>query len=142
MSSGHINKRLRERIRKQAGDQCGYCHSKQAYILGPLEVDHIIPVAAGGTNEESNLWLACRLRNSYKSVQVDGVDPLTAERVKLFNPRRQQWSEHFAWSEDGSQIVGLTSCGRVTIIALQLNNVLAVLVRQAWIRAGWHPPDH
>jgi hypothetical protein len=31
--------------------------------------------------------------------------------------------------------------GRVTVLALQLNNIYAVTVRQAWISAGWHPPE-
>ncbi|MEZ4620190.1 MAG: hypothetical protein R2867_32435 [Caldilineaceae bacterium] len=29
----------------------------QRYVLGPLEIDRIIPVAAGGTHDEINLWL-------------------------------------------------------------------------------------
>lgn len=66
--------------------------------------------------------------------------PLTGEEVPLFNPRKQLWAEHFMWSEDGTQVVGLTSCGRATVITLQLNNVIAVMVRREWVAAGWHPP--
>lgn len=140
MSTAYISKRLENRIRQQAGERCGYCRSHQRYVLGLLEIDHIIPVARGGTNNEENLWLACRLCNSYKGTQIDGVDLVTGQTVKLFNPRQQRWSEHFAWREPGDQILGLTACGRVTVTALQLNNVLAVTVRRAWISAGWHPP--
>jgi len=61
--------------------------------------------------------------------------------LSLFNPRRQKWSDHFAWSDDGAKIIGLTACGRATIVALNLNNVLAVTVRKNWIQAGWYPPD-
>lgn len=136
-----LNKQLRQRIREQAQDRCGYCLSHQKYVLGKLEIDHIIPVAAGGASAEANLWLACRLCNGYKSAQVEAADPLFGKLVKLFNPRQQRWSEHFTWSGEGDQIVGLTPCGRATVIALQLNNVIAVMVRQAWIRAGWHPPS-
>ena len=62
------------------------------------------------------------------------------ENVALFNPRQQKWSQHFAWSEDGTKIIGLTACGRATVIALKLNNSLAVIVRRNWVKAGWHPP--
>jgi len=31
-----------------------------------LEIDHMIPKARGGTDEEANLWLACRMCNSFK----------------------------------------------------------------------------
>jgi hypothetical protein len=30
---------------------------------------------------------------------------------------------------------------RVTIVALNLNNLIAVTVRRNWITAGWHPPQ-
>jgi len=140
VSSGWISETLRERIRAQAGEQCGYCRSLQKYILGLLEIEHIIPKAKGGTDDEDNLWLACRLCNGYKGTQTHTVDPVTDRRVKLFNPRQQKWSRHFEWSEDGTQIIGRTACGRATVIALQLNNIVSVTVRQQWVIAGWHPP--
>ncbi len=140
MSSGWISETLREKIRIQAGDQCGYCRSLQKYVLGLLEIEHIIPKAKGGTDDEDNLWLACRLCNGYKGIQTDALDPVTGRRVKLFNPRKQEWSEHFKWSEDGIQVIGSTACGRSTVIALQLNNIVSVTVRQQWVLAGWHPP--
>ncbi len=70
------------------------------------------------------------------------VEPKTGQRVQLFNPRQQRWSEHFQWSDDGTQIIGRTACGRATVIALQLNNLIAVTVRQQWVMAGWHPPEN
>jgi len=59
--------------------------------------------------------------------------------VSLFHPRQQHWHEHFAWSEDGTQIIGLTSCGRATIEALQLNHSLIVATRTIWVQTGYHP---
>jgi hypothetical protein len=135
-----ISESLRARIRQQAGDRCGYCRSPQRYILGTLEIDHIVPVARGGSDDEDNLWLACRLCNAFKGTQTHGVDPATGRRVRLFNPRRQVWSRHFQWSADGAAVQGRTPTGRATVIALQFNNVIACLVRSAWISAGWHPP--
>jgi hypothetical protein len=60
--------------------------------------------------------------------------------VRLFNPRRQHWSEHFAWSDDGTLIIGLTPCSRATIEALQMNNPRIVYTRRRWVSVGWHPP--
>lgn len=130
---------VRERVRERAGHRCGYCQSHQEYVLGPLEVEHTIPTAAGGTDEEDNLWLACRLCNHYKGVQTRGRDPRTGRKVALFNPRRQHWARHFRW--EGPYVVGRTVCGRATVIALNLNNLIAVTVRRNWVEAGWHPPD-
>ena len=136
-----IPEEIRARVRAQADDRCGYCHSPQKYVLGPLEIDHIIPQARGGTDDEENLWLACRLCNGYKSIQTHGFDPVTGREVRLFNPRRQRWAEHFTWGEDSTRVVGLTDCGRATVLALQLNNIIAVMVRREWVSAGWHPPE-
>jgi len=59
----------------------------------------------------------------------------------LFNPRKQEWKENFAWTSDGINIIGITACGRATINALRLNNNLAIIVRKNWVQAGWHPPN-
>src|SRR5205823_10359695 len=115
-----ISEELRARIRAQAGDRCGYCQSAQRYVFAPLEIDHIIPTARGGTDEEENLWLVCRMCNGFKGDRTHGLDPLTGQDVPLFDPRQQQWAEHFTWSADGVQIIGLTPCGRATMVVLQL----------------------
>jgi hypothetical protein len=105
-----------------------------------LEIEHIQPLIRGGTNEEINLWLSCRSCNSFKATQTHGYDPITQRRVRLFNPRRQKWSRHFAWSDDGTQIIGLTVCGRATVVALKLNNIFSVTARSEWVPVGLHPP--
>jgi HNH endonuclease len=135
-----IPEAVRLRVRAQAGDRCGYCRSLQKYVLGILEIDHIISKAAGGSDDEENLWLACRLCNSYKGAQVYAKDPITNQQVQLFNPRTQDWSLHFTWTHGDAYIAGLTPIGRATVVALQLNNPYAVTVREAWVSAGWHPP--
>jgi hypothetical protein len=109
--------------------------------MARLEIDHIIPVAEGGSDEETNLWLACPICNRHKSDKTHATDPQTNENVRLFNPRTQTWSEHFIWSEDGLQVVGLTPIGRATVIALYLSDdPEALTVRSYWVTAGWHPP--
>ena len=135
-----ISDTLKEKIRDSAGYRCGYCLSAQKYVFAPLEIEHLMPTAKGGTDEEENLWLACRMCNGFKSDNIEALDPSTKQVVPLFNPRKQKWNEHFAWSEDGTKIIGLTACGRATVISLQLDNLIAVMVRREWAGAGWHPP--
>lgn len=135
-----LSETLRQKVRQRAENRCEYCLSHQDYIMGRLQIDHIQPLAKGGTDTEDNLCLACELCNQYKWVQTESLDPQSSETVSLFNPRQQQWKEHFTWSTEGTEIIGLTACGRATIAALILNNNLAVIVRQNWVKAGWHPP--
>jgi hypothetical protein len=61
--------------------------------------------------------------------------------MALFNPRRQIWREHFAWTPEGDRIIGLTAVGRATTVALNLNRPALVKARQVWVAAGWHPPQ-
>lgn len=135
-----ISDALRERVQAQAQDRCGYCLAHQEYVPWTLEIEHIVPSAKGGSDEEDNLWLACRACNLYKGSKTHARDPLTGRTVTLFNPRRQSWSHHFQWGQDGAIIEGRTDCGRATIVALNLNNLIAVTVRRNWVAAGWHPP--
>ncbi len=110
--------------------------------MARLEIDHIVPLAAGGSDDEANLWLACPLCNGHKSDKIESVDPETGAQQPLFNPRTQSWHDHFRWSEDGIRIIGLTPVGRATAAALHLSDDPAALeVRSYWVLAGWHPPD-
>jgi hypothetical protein len=58
----------------------------------------------------------------------------------LFNPRRQNWKEHFEWSKDGLQIVPKTSIGRVTVKVLELNRERILWIREADVAVNRHPP--
>jgi len=133
---------LAKRIRETAGNRCGYCLSPQHLVMARLEIEHIVPLARGGSDEENNLWLACPLCNNHKSDKTEAVDPETEKSVLLFNPRIQRWSDHFRWSDDGIRIIGLTPVGRATVAALHLSDDPDALeVRSYWVIAGWHPPN-
>ncbi len=141
MSPGYVSVELRRLVQTDAGKHCGYCRSSEVLTGMPLEIEHIIPEAAGGPTTRENLWLACHRCNEYKGHRTHAIDPQTQVRVALFNPRTQNWSEHFAWSLDGTNILGLTACGRATINILRLNNEYVVTARQFWFEAGWWPPS-
>jgi hypothetical protein len=140
MSAGRIPAAVRRRVAEAAHRRCGYCQTSQ-HVVGPLlEIDHLVPEARGGTSDESNLWLACPLCNGAKADQVEAPDPETGVVVTLFNPRTDPWAEHFAWSVDGSTIIGTTAIGRATVAALKVNSPDMVATRRLWVAAGWHPP--
>ena len=68
MTDRRITDEIRARVRALAGERCGYCLSPQYLVLGQLEIEHILPRARGGSDDEDNLWLACRLCNNAKGV--------------------------------------------------------------------------
>jgi hypothetical protein len=102
--------------------------------------DHILPRSKDGETTFQNLCLACRTCNEFKSDATQVKDPLTGETVPLFNPRLQQWAEHFAWSSDSTKVEGLTAIGRATTLTLRMNNAVIVAARWRWTISGWHPP--
>ncbi|RKZ87545.1 MAG: HNH endonuclease [Candidatus Parabeggiatoa sp. nov. 1] len=140
MSKTYISTELRRQVRTDAGKRCGYCLSAEIITGIPLEIEHIIPESLGGLTVRENLWLACHRCNKFKGERTQFTDPVTTEMAPLFNPRAQNWYEHFHWNLEGIFIIGETPSGRATIEALQLNNEYVVEARRFWVIAGWHPP--
>ena len=139
--SRYISNALKEKIRQQAKFRCGYCLRSELLIGMPMEFEHLIPLALGGQTVEENLWLSCRRCNEFKGIQIQGFDLETSENAPLFNPRTQVWSEHFSWSMDGTEVIGLTPIGRVTVNTLNLNEEIIVITRRLWVSVGWFPPE-
>lgn len=54
----------RQKIAKRHGWKCHYCGKALTHSTATL--DHIVPVAMGGTLADHNLCLACRRCNSLK----------------------------------------------------------------------------
>ncbi|HEU4781731.1 MAG TPA: RNA-guided endonuclease IscB [Ktedonobacterales bacterium] len=57
---------VREYLLEKFGRRCAYCSATSV----PLQVEHIIPKARGGSNRVSNLTLACGSCNDAKSTQT------------------------------------------------------------------------
>lgn len=70
MARPYITAAIRQKVAAQARNRCGYCLTAQAYTAMPLHIEHIIPVAAGGSSRTENLWLACPLCNGYKGTLI------------------------------------------------------------------------
>jgi 5-methylcytosine-specific restriction endonuclease McrA len=72
---------VREYLLEKFNRQCAYCGAKET----PLEVEHIIPKARGGTNRVSNLTLACHDCNQRKGSQTAAEfgHPEVQKRAKL-----------------------------------------------------------
>ena len=129
----------RARIEERAGGRCEYCQAPQRVCGYRFHREHIIPVALGGSDDESNRALACDSCNLAKADRRSGRDPLTGEEVLLFDPRKQLWRAHFAWAEDQRTLTGLTVAGRGTITTLDMNRELRQAARAFWFQAGLLP---
>ena len=138
--SSYISESLRTRIKESDRHRCCYCLTSEINSGIPMTYDHIYPRSKSGETSFENVGLACQSCNEFKGNIIEAIDPLTGETVALFNPRQQEWSNHFQWSSDGTQIEGITAIGRATVTALRTNNSVIVATRRRWVAVGWHPP--
>ena len=141
-----VSNHIRELVAQRAKRLCEYCHSPEFINTDRFTIAHILPQSLKGSDELNNLALACRRCNERGDNFTIGIDPETQEEVPLFNPRQQQWSEHFTWTTDGIKIIGITSTGRATCNRLDLNdehhaNGFIQTSRRFWIQMGLHPPQ-
>ena len=136
-----ISASLQQRVRQRAQGLCEYCHAAEQWQYVRFTFDHVIPVARGGLATLENLALACFHCNRRKTDRLNAVDIASREQVPLFNPREDNWSDHFVWSADGGGVlIGRTATGRATIEALALNRERVVRIHEADYIARRHPP--
>jgi hypothetical protein len=132
-----LTARLRRLVIQRSNGRCEYCHLAQTGQEATFHIDHIIPVTAGGQTVAENLALACVSCSLRKSARQTAIDPDTGLEAPLYHPRRDLWSEHFAWKS--VRLAGLTATGRATINALDLNRPLILAIREEEADLGRHP---
>ncbi len=130
----------REKVFKRAEGLCEYCQSQENYSNSTFKVEHIFPLSKGGETVLENLALSCSGCNKFKSHRTSAFDSESQTETSFYNPRKDFWHEHFAWSEDFTEIIGLTAKGRVTIKALKLNRKNVGNLRKVLLIVGEHPP--
>ena len=138
--SEKIPESVRRIVATRSGGSCEYCRCLEQFATQNFTIDHIKPKKEGGETILENLAWSCFGCNSYKHTKIQGIDPETGEKVFLFHPRQQRWSDHFIWSDDFLEIIGTTPYGRATVIILRLNRLGVVNLRHLLITANLHPP--
>ncbi|MBP6828819.1 MAG: HNH endonuclease [Saprospiraceae bacterium] len=134
------SKRLRKLVFERARGCCEYCLSQVKYAPDPFSIEHIMPRSKGGSDDPDNLAWACMGCNGIKYNDTSAIDPITMETVPLYNPRTQNWSEHFQWSSTLTHVFGRTAIGRATVEKLSLNRDGLVNLREVLAAIGEHPP--
>ena len=94
----------RQQVWDRAGGGCEYCQIPQEFDVLALQLDHIRAQKHRGPTTIANMALACLACNARKGPNAAGYDPLTDSLVPLFNPRTDDWDEHFRWH--GPQLIG------------------------------------
>jgi HNH endonuclease len=142
MSRSKISETIQEQIRLRANYLCEFCHADERWQYVKFTVDHLVPFSLGGNDHPDNLALACFHCNRRKTNKLVAIDLLTSTEVPLFNPRQDNWQDHFIWSMDRLIVIGSTAIGRATVAALLLNRDRVIPIRAADLEIGRHPPTN
>ena len=115
-----LSAEVKQAVRKSARNRCEYCQSQESFSPSAFSIEHIVPRSESGSDEVENLALSCQECNNRKFTAITAHDPLSGNTVPLYHPRQNHWSDHFAWNEDFTLLLGLTPTGRATIEKLHL----------------------
>lgn len=141
MAREYVTAAQKRKIQQRAHERCEYCKCHKDFASHTFNVEHIIPVSAGGATTMENIALACSGCNNAKASKIQAIDPLSKIKTALFHPRQQSWHDHFIWSPDSLKIIGITPEGRATVETLRLNRIGVINLRSIMLPAGLHPPQ-
>ncbi|MGA2271016.1 MAG: HNH endonuclease [Bryobacteraceae bacterium] len=127
----------RDFVRRRAAGRCEYCLLRQEHCDLAHHVEHIVAKQHGGSDDASNLALACHRCNLRKGPNLTAIDPVTREVVPLFHPRSNDWAEHFI--VEGERIIGTTAVGRATVQLLAMNDARRLELRAQILSSGEQP---
>ena len=86
------------------------------------------------SDDPQSLAWACSECNYHKGPNLVSIDPESKQQADLFNPRLDEWRNHFT-IEQGT-VVGLTPTGRATARLLNMNAPRLVRLRRELIEHG------
>ena len=132
--------KTKETVFLRAIGLCEYCKSPANISSQSFVIEHIMAKSKGGASDLDNLALACQGCNNHKYTKLSGFDLVAKIDIDLFHPRLDIWSQHFSWSDDTLQVIGITATGRVTVEQLKLNRIELLNLRHLLFNAGKHPP--
>src|SRR5438874_13229563 len=95
MSVTYIAADLRRLVVARAESICEYCLIAEEDTFFGCEADHIISEKHGGSTDAGNLAYACVFCNQAKGSDVGSIHSATNSFVRFFNPRLDQWADHF-----------------------------------------------
>ncbi len=116
-----IPESVRREVIARAQGACEYCRMRQDWEpFHTYHVEHIIARQHRGSDDPSNLALACHHCNLFKGPNLSSRDPDGDVLVPLFHPRLHEWPQPFRI--ESTQVIGLTDMGRTTVFLLEMNS--------------------
>jgi hypothetical protein len=135
--SKNIADSIRRKVAIRAHYRCEYCRRPEMDSFIRYQSDHITSRKHGGKTVLENLAHTCPVCNNGKGTDLSTILTENSPLIRLFNPRKDDWFEHFEVEE--GQILPKTDIGAATIKLLKMNEVNRILERLDLIKAGLFP---
>jgi hypothetical protein len=135
--ASRISAQLRRTVERRAEFVCEYCliHANDVYV--GCQVDHVVSEKHDGPTTLDNLALACSFCNRQKGSDIGSIDKATGKFIRLFNPRNDDWADHFRLV--GVRIAWATAIGEATVRLLKLNSPNRIEERRILKQYGKYP---
>ncbi|TDE11958.1 HNH endonuclease [Dyadobacter psychrotolerans] len=135
-ASDYVTEFMRKQVAEAAGFQCEYCliHEKDAYF--GCEIDHVVSIKHGGSSVLQNLAYSCMICNLYKGSDLGSITE-TGKLIRFYNPRIDNWNEHFLIQ--GNAIIPVNEIGKVTARIFRFNEIERRMERDALQEIGLYP---
>lgn len=124
----YISDSVRKQVAVRARFLCEYCKITEEQSFFAFQIDHVISIRHGGDSTIENLAWTCYPCNHAKGADIGTILLPEIEFVRLFNPRIDQWDDHFELEH--GLIHGKTHIALATIKLLKLNDVDRIIERQ------------
>ncbi len=135
--SRYIPEKLRKRVAERAAFRCEYCRMEHLFSGVQFEIDHIVGLKHGGVSLLQNLAYSCAICNGHKGSDFCTFLDNHEDIVRFFNPRKDNWFEHF--DVKNGLILPKTRIGAATVKILAFNHSADVIFRQKLIAIGRFP---
>ena len=122
---------------ERAGHRCEYCRVLAYLSSFDFHIEHIIGIQHGGTNALNNLAYVCSPCNWKKGPNISTILKMGGDLIPLFNPRTQNWFEHF--EVKNGLLISRSLIAEGTINLLALNQPHKIEERFEMVLAGFYP---
>lgn len=124
---------IRLAVAFRALSKCEYCLLPEKLSFYNFQIDHIISLKHGGSNDLENLAYSCPDCNYFKGTDLGSI--ITENKlIRFYNPRTDVWDNFFEITN--GVIVPKNEIAKVTEAIFKFNEIDRLIFRRELIQLG------
>ncbi len=134
----YIPEKIRQQVIDRARNRCEYCLMPEQFSATFFHIDHVRSLKHSGNSSPDNLAYTCPHCNQHKGSDVGTfIDDTGETLIRFFNPRRDNWTDHFQII--AGEIMARTAIGNATVTILNMNQPERLILRRELMQIGQYP---